>query len=83
MAIAADWIEVKDPTGNILFSRVLQAGDSWPVPQIAGLIMTAGNAGGTEIVVNGKAGAPLGTPGSVLRSYKLTPAAPNSPVAKN
>ena len=73
------WIQVQDSTGNILFSKVLHAGDTWPVPQEAGLTMTTGNAGGTEIVTNGTAGAPLGAVGVVLHNYALTPpAAPAS-----
>lgn len=81
VATADSWIEVKDPTGNILFSRVLHAGESWPVPDEPGLLLTAGNAGGTEIAVNGKPGAPLGAAGSVLHGYALTPPAakPASP----
>jgi cytoskeleton protein RodZ len=78
-ATADDWVEVRDATGTILFSRVLHAGESWPVPQEAGLTMTAGNAGGTVITVDGKAGAPLGAPGTVLRHYNLTPAGPGTP----
>ncbi len=74
IATGDSWIEVKDPTGNILFSRVLHAGESWPVPDEAGLTMTAGNAGATEIAANGKSGAPLGAVGAVLRNYALTPA---------
>jgi len=77
------WVQVQDSTGNILFSKVLHAGDTWPVPQEAGLTMTTGNAGGTEIVTNGTAGAPLGAVGVVLHNYVLTPpaagASPASP----
>ncbi len=73
VATADDWIEVRDATGNILFSKVLHAGQSWPVPNESGLTMTAGNAGGTEISANGKAGAPLGGMGVVLHNYVLTP----------
>jgi cytoskeleton protein RodZ len=60
---------------------VLHAGESWPVPDEPGLLLTAGNAGGTEIAVNGKPGAPLGAAGSVLHGYALTPPAakPASP----
>jgi cytoskeleton protein RodZ len=75
-ATADSWIEVQDPTGNILFSKVLHAGDSWPVPDIAGLTMTAGNAGATEIANNGKAGPPLGAQGTVIHNYVLTTPAP-------
>ncbi len=76
MATADSWIEVRDPTGNVLFNKVLHAGDSWPVPDMAGLTMTAGNAGATEIAQNGKTGAPLGAAGTVVRNFALTPPAP-------
>ncbi len=85
VATADSWIEVRDATGNILFSKVLHAGDSWPVPDEAGLTMTTGNAGGTEIADNGKDGAPLGAVGAVLHDYALTPQAakPAAPDATN
>ncbi len=85
LAIADTWVQVSDPTGTILFSKVLHAGDSWPVPDEAGLTMTVGNAGGTEIAINGKAGAPLGATGAVLHNYALTPPAakPAAPPAAN
>jgi cytoskeleton protein RodZ len=74
---ADSWIEVKDSTGTVLLSRVLHAGESWPIPAgTPGLVMTAGNAGATAIAVDGKPGAPLGAPGVVLHGYDLTPAAP-------
>lgn len=69
------WIEVHDPAGNILFSKVLHPGESWPVPQESGLTLTTGNAGGTVITNNGVAGAPLGAPSAVLHNYQLTPPA--------
>jgi cytoskeleton protein RodZ len=79
------WVEVRDPSGNILFSRVLHSGESWPVPDIAGLTMTAGNAGATEITDNGKTSAPLGAAGTVVHNYALTPpgAAPAAPATVN
>ena len=75
LATSDSWVQVRDATGTILFSRVLRAGQSWPVPQEAGLTMTTGNAGGTEITKDGKPGAPLGAPGVVLHRYNLTPPA--------
>jgi cytoskeleton protein RodZ len=83
LATADDWVEVTDASGNILFSKVLHAGDSWPVPDEPGLTMTAGNAGGTEISQNGTASAPLGADGAVLHGYVLTPpaATPATPAA--
>jgi len=72
LATADSWVEVKDASGNILFSRLMHQGDSWPVPDMPGLTLTAGNAGGTEIADNGAAGQPLGATGTVVRNYTLT-----------
>jgi len=80
-ATADTWVEVQDATGNILFSKTMHAGDSWPVPEEPGLVMTAGNAGGTEITIGGKAGAALGATGTVLRGYALTPPAAGATAA--
>jgi cytoskeleton protein RodZ len=77
MATGDDWVEVQDAKGNILLSKTLHSGDSWPVPDLPGLTMTAGNAGSTMIANNGKTGSPLGAAGSVVRDYPLTPTAPN------
>jgi cytoskeleton protein RodZ len=76
LATTDSWVQVRDATGTILFSKVLRAGQSWPVPHEGGLTMTTGNAGGTEITQDGKPGTPLGAPGVVLHHYVLTPAAP-------
>jgi cytoskeleton protein RodZ len=79
-ATGDSWVEVRDPKGNILFSRTLHAGDSWPVPDLPGLVMTAGNAGNTVLITNGKPSLPVGSAGVVLRNYALTPPAPGGPV---
>jgi cytoskeleton protein RodZ len=78
MATGDSWVQVKDPKGNILFSKTLHAGDSWPVPDLPGLVMTAGNAGNTVIADNGKTGSPVGAAGVVLRNYNLTPPSPGA-----
>jgi cytoskeleton protein RodZ len=85
-ATGNSWIQVQDAKGNILFSKTLHAGDSWPVPDLPGLTMTAGNAGATVIDDNGRPGAPLGAAGTVIRKYALTagavvPASVTAPAA--
>ncbi|MDX5931047.1 helix-turn-helix domain-containing protein [Acidiphilium acidophilum] len=74
-ASADSWVQVQGPSGTILFSRVLKAGSTWPVPDEPGLTLTTGNAGGTELIRNGVTGAPLGPVGAVMRHVPLTPAA--------
>jgi cytoskeleton protein RodZ len=72
-ASADAWITVKQPNGAPAFNKLLQAGESWAVPpDRAGLVLTTGNAGGTEIDVDG---APipgsLGASGAVRRDVPL------------
>ena len=71
-ATADSWVRVRGAGGTILFSRVLKAGQSWPVPNEPGLTLTTGNAGGTVLVRNGVSGKPLGAAGAVLRDVPLT-----------
>lgn len=73
-ATAKSWVEVRGQNGSILFSRILNAGDTWPVPDEPGLTMTTGNAGGTVLIRNGVASAPLGNSGVVMHNVPLTPA---------
>jgi cytoskeleton protein RodZ len=82
-ATGDSWVEVQDAKGGIVFSKTMHAGDSWPVPNLPGLTMTAGNAGATIIAANGKAGAPLGANGVVIRKFALTPPATAASPAVN
>jgi cytoskeleton protein RodZ len=72
------WIEVQDAKGAIVFSKTMHQGDSWPVPNLPGLVLTAGNAGATLIAGSGKPSGPLGATGTVVRKLALTPPAPGS-----
>jgi cytoskeleton protein RodZ len=67
------WIQVRQRGGQVLFSRILHAGESWPVPDTPNLLLTTGNAGGTELVLDGTPGAPLGGMGVVRRDLPLDP----------
>ena len=65
------WIQVRDRQGQVLFNRVLRTGETWPVPPKMALLLTTGNAGGTEILVDGAATAALGADGAVRRDLAL------------
>ncbi len=65
------WIQVRERQGPILLSRLMRGGESWPVPRGAKLVMTTGNAGGTELVVDGVAAPALGPPGALRRDVPL------------
>lgn len=67
------WMQVRDRQGTVLLNRVLRAGETWPAPPKLALLLTTGNAGGTEILVDGKATAVLGPDGVVRRDLLLDP----------
>ena len=69
------WIEIKDTeSGKLVYARLLRAGDTYPVADRQGLRLLAGNAGGLDIMVDGKMLPPLGRPGAVVRNIALDPA---------
>lgn len=67
------WVQVRDAKGPILLNRVLHAGETWSVPTGAKLLLTTGNAGGTEVLTDGVAGPVLGAVGTVKRDVPLDP----------
>ncbi len=69
------WIQVREKSGAVLISRVLRAGETWAVPDKANLLLTTGNAGGTEVLVDGQPAASLGIDGGVRRDIPLDPEA--------
>lgn len=72
-ASADSWLLVKDRGGTVLLNRVLKANETWPVPARTDLLMTTGNAGGTEVVLDGVATPALGANGAVRRDLPLDP----------
>jgi len=67
------WIQVKDKAGAILLNRVLKPGEVWAAPNRPGLVFTTGNAGGTELLLDGTVLPPFGGAGAVRRDLALDP----------
>jgi cytoskeleton protein RodZ len=65
------WIQVRDKSGPVLLNRVLRAGETWQVPAKGVLLLTTGNAGGTELLVDGQPTPSLGGDGAVRRDMPL------------
>jgi cytoskeleton protein RodZ len=65
------WMQVREPKGAVLLNRVLHAGETWPVPSKPNLVLTTGNAGGTEVLVDGVLAPALGTGATIRRSIAL------------
>ena len=72
-ATADAWVTVKQKSGPPVLNKLLHAGDTWPVPADKdGLTLTTGNAGATQIDVDGsQIPASLGGSGAVRRDVPL------------
>jgi len=74
-ATADCWIRIQAPDQTIVFSRILKSGETYKVPQRAGLSLRTGNAGVLEITVDGKPVPSIGTIGMLRRDVVLDPVA--------
>ena len=81
-ANADAWVQVRERGGHVLLNRVLRGGESWAVPNGPALLLTTGNAGGTELLVDGETAPPLGPPGAVRRDIALEPDGLRAEIAK-
>lgn len=71
-ALADCWIQVRSADNEIVFSRVLKAGERYHVPR-PGLFLRTGNAGALAIAVDGKPAPPIGRIGTLRRDVALDP----------
>ncbi len=65
------WVEVAAAEEVPVLSRLMREGETFVVPTRPGLMMTTGNAGGIEILVDGKAIPRLGTVGEIRTNVAL------------
>ena len=72
-AVTDSWIEIRSGDASLVYSGLLREGDSYVVPDRQGLKMVTGNAGGLDILVDGKEIPRLGPPGAVKRDIDLDP----------
>ena len=72
-ATADAWMQVRDRAGQVLLNRILHTGETWPVPPQPNLLLTTGNAGGTESWWMGWRSPSLGGSGAVRRDLPLDP----------
>ena len=67
------WVQVQSAENQLLITRILYSGDSYKVPDLEGLTLITGNAGGLEILIDGESISPLGPEGAVRRNIPLAP----------
>lgn len=72
-ATSDSWVQIRDAQGELVFTRVLRAGESYLVPDQDGMTLLTGNAGGLDIRVDGSAIPSLGGMGTVRRDVPLDP----------
>ncbi len=65
------WVQVRAGADELLLTRVLQAGDTYLVPDRLGITLQTGNAGGLDVLVDGRNLGSLGPVGSVRRNVEL------------
>ena len=70
-AVTDSWIEIRLGDAPPVYSGLLREGESYSVPRTEGLKMITGNAGGLEVLVDGRAIPRLGPPGAVMRDIDL------------
>lgn len=67
----ATWLEVRDASGRILFSRDLQAGDSYRAVDEPGLSVSTSDAGAVNLHLDGELQGTLGETGAALDNIAL------------
>lgn len=67
------WVQIRDAAGDLLLVRILKPGDVYNVPPQPGVTLRTGNAGGLDILVDGRSTPKLGETGDVLRNVALDP----------
>jgi cytoskeletal protein RodZ len=72
-AVQESWLQIKDAAGNVVATKMLQPGDVLNVPDLPGVRMTTGNAGGLQIMVDGAQSPWMGRSGEVVRNVSLEP----------
>ncbi|HEY3848035.1 MAG TPA: DUF4115 domain-containing protein [Acetobacteraceae bacterium] len=70
-AISNAWVQVRQKDGQVLLSRTLKPGESWPVPAEPDLILDSGNVEGLVLEVDGVPARLTGAAGGVIHNVPL------------
>ncbi|HEX6980593.1 MAG TPA: RodZ domain-containing protein [Alphaproteobacteria bacterium] len=70
-AVEESWLRIRDAKGKLVFMRIMKPGDTYRVPNRAGLLLDTGYARGLSLWVDGKPAVRL--TGLVRRSIELDP----------
>jgi len=74
VAVRPSWVRISDGAGSVLFSGILDAGDTWPVPpEAADPRIEVGESSAIYYVAGGRSYGPTGPRGSVTQDVSLDP----------
>jgi len=72
VALKAAWVRVYFEDGSVLFEKILDAGESYRLPEnVQNPLLRAGNAGSVFVKIGDIAHGPVGNPGGVVRGIDL------------
>jgi len=72
LAVRPAWVQVADEDGRVLFSRVMDAGETFAVPRDATApVMNVGESGSVYVSIDGSIHGPVGARGEVTENLSL------------
>lgn len=76
LAVRPSWVRVSAADGTVLFEKILDAGETYVVPQMeTPPVLRAGNSGSVYFKVNGEAYGPSAPGAQVVKNVTLSPEA--------
>ncbi|TVQ33825.1 MAG: helix-turn-helix domain-containing protein [Geminicoccaceae bacterium] len=83
VASAPSWVQVRSADRAYVWTRTMEPGDAYFVPDRSDLALWTGNAGGLHVIVDGEVMRPLGGAGQVRRDIPLEADRLHSQFAQN
>ena len=71
VAVRPTWVQVETDDGSVLLSKVLDKGETYPVPVEGNPKVRTGNAGGLYFLADGRTFGPSGGNGTVVKNIEL------------
>ncbi len=73
VAVRPTWVRVRAADGTVIFEKILDANETWEVPETEGVAtLRAGNAGSLYFAIGDRAYGPAGDGPSVVKDIKLS-----------
>ncbi len=67
------WVQVMDRNEKVVYKKLMKSGEQFSVPEGSGYQLITTNAGGFDVLVDGKAVQSLGKSGEIMRGVSLNP----------